>query len=60
VLVNPTTSTQTIGLGGTYSGSGMANVSSVTVAPQSGLVLLRRLLPKIPPLPPLLQLLGFG
>jgi Hypothetical glycosyl hydrolase family 15 len=38
-LVNPTTSTQTVSLGGTYSGSGVTSVSSVTMAPQTGLVL---------------------
>ncbi len=38
-LVNPTGSSQTVDLGGTYSGSGLSNVSSVTLAPQSGLVL---------------------
>jgi hypothetical protein len=39
VLVNPTTSSQTVDLGGTYSGSGVTNVSSVTMAPESGLIL---------------------
>jgi hypothetical protein len=38
-LVNPTSSTETVNLGGTYSGSGLSNVSTVTLAPQSGLVL---------------------
>jgi Hypothetical glycosyl hydrolase family 15 len=39
VLVNPTTSRRTVSLGGTYSGSGVINVSTVTMRPQSGLVL---------------------
>jgi hypothetical protein len=41
VLVNPTTSLQTVSLGGgaTYSGSGLTSVSTVTMAPQTGLVL---------------------
>jgi hypothetical protein len=38
-LVNPTGSTQRVNLGGTYSGSGLSNVSTVTMAPQTGLVL---------------------
>jgi putative glycosyl hydrolase-like family 15 (GHL15) protein len=38
-LVNPTGSTETVSLGGTYSGSGRTNVSSVTLAPQSAAVL---------------------
>jgi Hypothetical glycosyl hydrolase family 15 len=41
VLVNPTTSTRTVNLGSTMSGSGVTNVSSVTMGPQSGMVLLR-------------------
>jgi hypothetical protein len=41
VLANPTTSTQTVSLGGSYSGSGFTGVSSVTMAPTSGSVLLR-------------------
>ncbi len=39
VLVNPTTARRTVSLGGTYSGSGLANVTTVTMRPQSGLVL---------------------
>jgi len=38
-LVNPGASSETVSLGGTYSGSGLSNVSTVTLAPQSGLVL---------------------
>jgi hypothetical protein len=38
-LVNPGSSSETVSLGGTYSGSGLSNVSTVTLAPQSGLVL---------------------
>ncbi len=41
VLVNPSGSTQTVALGGgTYSGSGLTSVSSATLGPWSGLVLL--------------------
>lgn len=40
VLVNPTTATQTVTLDGTYSGSGLTRVSTVTMAPTTGLVLL--------------------
>ncbi len=39
VVVNPTTAQRTVSLGGTYSGSGLTNVSTVTMSPQSGLVL---------------------
>jgi hypothetical protein len=39
VLVNPTTARRTVSLGGTYSGSGLTNVTTVTMRPQSGLVL---------------------
>jgi hypothetical protein len=39
-LVNPTGSSQTVTLGGSYSGSGLSHVSTVTMAPQSGLVLM--------------------
>jgi hypothetical protein len=38
-LVNPSGSTETVSLGGTYSGSGLSNVSTVTMAPDTGLVL---------------------
>ena len=41
VLANPTTSEQTVALGGSYSGSGLSGVSSVTLGPTSGLVLLK-------------------
>ena len=40
-LVNPTSSTHSLALGGTYSGSGLSRVSSVTLAPHTGLVLKR-------------------
>jgi hypothetical protein len=40
-LVNPTSSTHSLSLGGTYSGSGLSRVSSVTMAPHTGLVLTR-------------------
>jgi hypothetical protein len=39
VLVNPTGSTQTVSLGGTYSGSGLTSVTSASIAPHTGLVL---------------------
>ncbi|MGH2969784.1 MAG: putative glycoside hydrolase, partial [Solirubrobacteraceae bacterium] len=39
VLVNPTTTARTAALGGTYSGSGLTGVTSVTMAPHSGLIL---------------------
>lgn len=39
VLVNPSTAWRTVSLGGTYSGSGLANVTAVRMRPQSGLVL---------------------
>jgi hypothetical protein len=40
VLVNPSGTTQSVALGGgTYSGSGLTSVSSVTLAPWSGLIL---------------------
>jgi hypothetical protein len=42
VLVNPTTSTQTVSLHGIYSGSGVHRARTVTMAPQSGLVLVRQ------------------
>jgi Hypothetical glycosyl hydrolase family 15 len=54
VLVNPTTSRQTVDLGGTYSGSGLKNASIVAMAPQSGLVLV----PTTPPPPSLLPPFG--
>ena len=41
VLVNPTLSRVTQSLGGTYSGSGLTRVTTVTMAPQTGLVLTR-------------------
>lgn len=42
VLVNPSGSSRSVALGGgTYSGSGLSNVSSVTLAPWSGLILLQ-------------------
>jgi hypothetical protein len=40
-LVNPTSSERSVSLGGTYSGSGLSGVSSVTMAPHTGLVLKR-------------------
>jgi hypothetical protein len=41
VLVNPSTRTvRNVGLGGTYSGSGLAHVSHVTLNPTAGLILL--------------------
>jgi hypothetical protein len=39
VLVNPTGSTYTVALGASHSGSGLTNVSSVTLAPRTGFVL---------------------
>lgn len=39
VLVNPTSSAHRVPLGGSYSGSGLEGVSSVTMEPRSGLVL---------------------
>jgi putative glycosyl hydrolase-like family 15 (GHL15) protein len=39
VVVNPTSSQQTASLNGTYSGSGLSQVSSVSLAPHSGYVL---------------------
>jgi hypothetical protein len=39
VVVNPTSSQQTANLNGTYSGSGLSQVSSVSLAPHSGYVL---------------------
>ena len=41
VLVNPTTSAQTVSLGGSYSGSGLSSVSTVSIGPTIGLVLLK-------------------
>ena len=41
VIVNPTAAIQTVTLDGTYSGSGLSQVSTVTMAPTTGLVLLR-------------------
>ena len=41
VLVNPTAATQSVSLGAAYSGSGLTSVSSVTMAPQTGLILKR-------------------
>jgi hypothetical protein len=38
-LVNPTASTETVSLGATHSGSGLTSVTSVTMAPQTRLVL---------------------
>lgn len=39
VLVNPTSSTQTVSFGGTYSGSGLTNASGATMAPKTALIL---------------------
>lgn len=39
VLVNPTLSKATVSLGGTYTGSGLTQVKTVTMPPQTGLVL---------------------
>jgi hypothetical protein len=41
VVVNPTSSTLTVSLGGTYDGSGLSGATSATMAPNSGLVLTR-------------------
>lgn len=41
VLVNPSRSPQQVALGGTYSGSGLERVSSVTMGPTTGLILKR-------------------
>jgi Hypothetical glycosyl hydrolase family 15 len=41
VLVNPTTASQTVDLGGRFSGSGLSGVSNVTLAATTGLVLLK-------------------
>jgi len=40
VLVNPTDAAQTVDLDGTYSGSGLTDTTSVTMPPDTGLVLL--------------------
>jgi putative glycosyl hydrolase-like family 15 (GHL15) protein len=39
VLVNPTTATVSVDLGGTYSGSGLTRVTSVTMPPNTALIL---------------------
>jgi hypothetical protein len=39
VLVNPTTSTVEVNLGGTYGGSGLTDATSATMAPNTGLIL---------------------
>jgi hypothetical protein len=39
VLVNPTGVTQTVSFGGTYSGSGLTDATSATLAPDSSLIL---------------------
>lgn len=39
VVVNPTSSTVEVSLGGTYTGSGLANATSAVMAPNTGLVL---------------------
>ncbi len=41
VLVNPTMSRAKVSLGGVYTGSGLTRVTAVTMAPQTGLVLVR-------------------
>ncbi len=41
VVVNPTLSRVTVDFGEAYSGSGLSNATKVTLAPQSGLVLVR-------------------
>jgi Hypothetical glycosyl hydrolase family 15 len=53
VLVNPTTVQRTADLGGTYSGSGLTNAGTVTMSPQSGLVLVPSKAPPSSLLPPL-------
>jgi hypothetical protein len=39
VLVNPTSSSQSVSFGGTYSGSGLTSATSTTMGPHTGLVL---------------------
>jgi hypothetical protein len=39
VLVNPTSSNQTVSFGGTYSGSGLTNATSATMPPKTALIL---------------------
>jgi hypothetical protein len=39
VLVNPTGSTQTVSLGGSYSGSGLTGATSASMGPHTGLIL---------------------
>jgi hypothetical protein len=39
VLVNPTSSTQTVSFGGTYSGSGLTGATGATMAPKTALIL---------------------
>jgi hypothetical protein len=51
VLVNPTAGTQSLSLGGSYSGSGLSGVSSVAMAPHTGLVLTRDGAPAPEPTP---------
>jgi hypothetical protein len=41
VLVNPTSATRSVNLGGLYSGSGRTNVSTATMGPHTGLVMVR-------------------
>jgi hypothetical protein len=41
VLVNPTTVTHRVALGGRYSGDGLHRVADVLLAPHSGLILTR-------------------
>jgi len=41
VLVNPTTTTRTLALGGRYSGEGLRSVNRVRMRPHSGLIMVR-------------------
>ena len=51
VLVNPTAGTQSVSLGGSYSGSGVSGVSSVAMTPHTGLVLTKDGAPAPEPTP---------
>ena len=42
VVVNPTTTSRVVSFGGRYSGSGLTNATSTTLAPHSGLILTRQ------------------
>jgi hypothetical protein len=52
VVVNPTAGTLNANLGGSYSGSGLTNVSSVSLAPHSAYVLTANATSPPPPPPP--------